>query len=528
MKTKIGATLALSLLIAAGCENNIQLNKNATNEEMMLEQKQEKKEWKAIDTKIQANTDKLTYEIINEQEIFTKPFPEVYQDVEGILTFRSGPLRNNASIGSAKISKETLEKKWTFQTSSSPEWGGGAGWVGQASVIKWKKQEMKIMNLYPEFKNKENFKEVVYASLDGRIYFLDFETGKQTREPINIKNPIKGSVALDPRGYPLLYVGQGIPQTGQIGYRIFNLIDGSLLEFIPGIDPYAYRGWGAFDGAALINKDEDAMVIAGENGIMYSIKLNTTYLPEQSKISIDPVVSKYRYQQKNNAYQGMENSIAVYKNIAYFADNGGGVQAFDLIKRKPIWVNEPYDDTDATIAVEEIDGEPYIYVGSEIDKQGSKGISRIQKLNGLDGTVIWEKEIPGFSLVGDDPVNGGMLATPIVGEGPLEGQIIFNISRYKTFNGGLLISYDRNTGEENWRWEMPNYSWSSPVAVYSKDNKAYIIQGDSVGNMNLLNDKGELLEQINLGANIEASPIVVDNEIIVASRGGQIFNISIK
>lgn len=528
MKARIGATLALTLLLSTGCENNIQLNQKTKNEETNIEEKQEKPEWKTINTVIQTNTEKLTYEIFNEQEIFTKPFPEVYQDVEGILSFRSGPLRKNASIGYPTITEETLEKKWVFQTSSSPEWGGGAGWVGQASVINWKKKEIEVMNLYPDFKNKDSLKEVMYASLDGRIYFLDFETGKQTRQPIDIGNPIKGSVALDPRGYPILYVGQGIPQTGQIGYRIFSLIDGSLMKFIPGIDPYAYRGWGAFDGAALIDKEQDAMVIAGENGIMYTIKLNTSYKPEESKISIDPVISKYRYQQKNNAYQGMENSIAVYKNIAYFADNGGGVQAFDLIKRKPIWVNEPYDDTDATIAIEEKDGNPYIYVGSEIDKQGSKGISRIQKLNGLDGTVIWEKEIPGFSLIGDDPVNGGMLASPIVGEGPLEGQIIFNISRYKTFNGGLLISYDSETGEENWRWEMPNYSWSSPVAVYTKDNEAYIIQGDSVGNMNLLNHKGELLDQVNLGANIEASPIVVDNEIIVASRGGQIFSISIK
>ena len=136
---------------------------------------------------------------------------------------------------------------------------------------------------------------------------------------------------------------------------------------------------------------------------------------------------------------------------------------------------------------------PYIYSGSEIDKQGSKGVARIQKLNGLDGRVMWEKKIPGFSLLGDSPVNGGVLGTPIIGEGPLKGQVIYNISRFKTFNGGLLISLDKETGEEVWRWEMPNYSWSSTVAVYTDNGKAYFVQADSVGNIFLLNESGKTL-----------------------------------
>ena len=196
--------------------------------------------------------------------------------------------------------------------------------------------------------------------------------------------------------------------------------------------------------------------------------------------------------------------------------------ALDIIKKQPLWSNNPFDDTDATIVIDEEKENPYIYSGSEIDKQGSKGVARIQKLNRLDGSVMWEKKIPGFSLLGDSPVNGGVLGTPIIGEGPLKGKVIYNISRFKTFNGGLLISLDKEIGEEVWRWEMPNYSWSSTVAVYTDNGKAYFVQADSVGNIFLLNESGKVLHSISLGANIEASPIVVDNQIIVATRGGQI------
>ena len=267
----------------SGCEtlvNSDETQIEAEEKGEEVEEKEEREKWGLIETKVSANVQKINDEWSNNEIIFTKPFPKEYQDVEGILTFRGDPFRNNAFIGNPSITMETLSKEWEFQTSFSPKWGGGAGWVGQASVISWEENEKDIMPISQEFKEKKDFKEVIYGSLDGKVYFLDLDTGKETREPIAIKNPIKGSVALDPRGYPLLYVGQGIPQTGEIGYRIYSLIDGSLLAFIPGIDSYSYRRWGAFDGAPLIHKEEDAMIIGGENGLIYFIKLNTSYKPE--------------------------------------------------------------------------------------------------------------------------------------------------------------------------------------------------------------------------------------------------------
>ncbi|MFZ5967309.1 MAG: PQQ-binding-like beta-propeller repeat protein [Bacillota bacterium] len=455
-------------------------------------------------------------------------FPKEYSDMEGVLSFRGNNFRDTASYGIADVQEKKLEILWAFKTGSR-SWGGGAGWTGQPSIIKWPEEIRKIMNIQDEFKEKENFVEVVSPSLDGKIYFFALESGKQTRDPIDIKNPIKGSVALDPRGYPILYVGQGIPETGEIGYRIFSLIDGKLLFFIKGIDPFAYRGWGAFDGAPVINRNTDTLIMGGENGLFYNIKLNTALDIENKHIEMNPEVMKYRYKVKDNAYQGIENSVAVYKNFAYFADNGGSIQAVDLTTMKPVWVLEKIDDTDATITIEVEEDTPFVYTGTEVDKQGTKGNAHLRKIHGLTGETIWEKEYHCISLQGEKPVNAGLFATNIIGKHDIENMVVFTLARYNKFHGGLMLALDKKTGEEVWRWEMPNYAWSSPVSIYDSEGKSYIIQGDSTGTIFLLEGKtGEILSQINVGVNIESSPAVFNDILVIASRGGKIFGIKIK
>lgn len=455
-------------------------------------------------------------------------FNNEYTDIEGILTFRGNNLRNKPSYGYAKIEIKQLNIEWSVSTGSS-SWGGGAGWTGQPSIIKWPKEMKKFMNIDEKYKNDDNFTEVIYASLDGKVYFIDLQTGKQTRKPININNPIKGSLSIDPRGYPLLYVGQGINETGEIGYRIFSLIDGKLLYFLNGNDSKAYRGWGAFDGSALINRETDTLILGGENGLFYNIKLNANYNKENGQISINPEIIKYAYEINDNSYQGIENSAAVYKNLAYFADNGGGIQCVDLMNLNPAWTFDGTDDTDATLTVEVEEGVPYIYTANEVDKQGTSGTTYLRKLNGLNGKLIFEKPYKAMSLIGKNPVNGGVLATNIVGKNRLSNMVIFSIARYKKFNSGLMAALDKQSGEEIWTLEMPNYAWSSPVDVYDKDGKGYIIQCDSAGYIYLIDgESGTILNKIKVNNNIESSPAVFENTMVVAERFGKIYGIRIK
>lgn len=510
----------------------LNIDKTSSVDEKKNEDSQSIEQYKKVyDTvKISSMLRQIRYESKGQEALQREEqvFPEVYTDIEGILTFRGDNHRSTAAWGSAKLQDNKLEKLWEANTSYR-SFGGGGGWTGQPAVIRWPEEISKMMNIKEKFKAMQDFTEVIFASLDGKIYFFELQTGEQTREPIDIKNTIKGSAAVDPRGFPLLYVGQGLDESGKIGYRIFSLIDGKLLYLLSGYDSFAYRGWGAFDGAPLINKDTDTMILGGENGLLYKVKLNTVFNQEEKTISVAPSVSKYHYKIDGSKYQGIENSVAVHNDMAYFADNSGSIQAVDLNSLRPLWTAAKADDTDATITIKIEEGIPFLYTGCEVDKQGSKGLSIIKKINGLTGEIMWTKEYPCYSILGDHPVNGGMLASNVIGKHSIEGCAIFTLARYGALNKGLMVALDCKDGSELWRWEMPNYSWSSPVDVYDEAGNAYIIQGDSAGKLHLLDGKiGVILDSIALNANIESSPVVFENYIVVATRGGKVYGVKIK
>ncbi|WCN39449.1 PQQ-binding-like beta-propeller repeat protein [Aneurinibacillus uraniidurans] len=453
--------------------------------------------------------------------------PQDVPTIEGILTFRGNAQRTMPSFGTIE-SATSLTQLWQAQTSRS-SWGGGAGWTGQPAIVRWPDRTRDMMNLYAEFKNRPNFTEVIYASLDGRIYFLDLATGKPSRPPILIRNPIKGSVTLDPRGYPLLYVGQGIPETGKIGYRIFSLIDQSLLYFLDGKDQLATRKWGAFDGAPLIHGDTDTMILGGENGLIYNIKLNTTFNRTTPSITVKPTITRYRYKVADQKEIGTENSLSAYKNYVYFADNSGTIQCLDITTMKPVWMAPGRDDTDATLTVEEEQGRPVVYTGCEVDKQGTTGTAFIRKLDGLTGKVLWEKTYPCFSLKGSRPVNGGVLATNIVGKQKAADRVIFTLARYHEFNSGLIVALDKKDGHEIWRQLTPAYAWSSPVDLYDAAGNMYILQGDSAGMLRLLDGaNGTERTRLSLNANIEATPAVFNGTAVIATREPYIYGIHIQ
>ncbi|MPN45992.1 hypothetical protein SDC9_193571 [bioreactor metagenome] len=107
--------------------------------------------------------------------------------------------------------------------------------------------------------------------------------------------------------------------------------------------------------------------------------------------------------------------------------------------------------------------------------------------------------------------------------------VIYNLARCGGFGKGLLTALDKSSGEEIWRLELPNYSWSSPVDVYTKDGDGYLILCDSSGRMYLIDGlTGWVLDNIDLGANVEGSPAVFENMAVVGTRGQKIFGIIIR
>ncbi|MGL5149872.1 MAG: PQQ-binding-like beta-propeller repeat protein [Clostridium sp.] len=472
----------------------------------------------------------LNYNIIGNENIAQNiVFQDEYTKLEGITTFRGNHYRNSSSYGTINMSERKLEEAWKYQTGTS-SWGGGAGWTGQPAIVKWPNDIKMSMNIKDEFKQQEDFVEVIYSSLDGCIYFLDLKTGKPSRNKIVVGNPIKGTLSIDPRGLPLLYVGEGINESGVVGFNIYSLIDGKKLYELSGTDKDSYRGWPAFDSSSIIHGESDTVILGGENGILYIIKLNSKFDKEQNKIDINPEITKYRYKMGSALGRlGIENSVAIYANLVYFSDNNGYINCIDLNTMKPVWTINGGDDIDASITIEVENKTPYIYCGTEVDHQGVKGNSVLRKINGFTGEVIWNKSFFCESIVGDNATNGGLLATNVIGKNKIDDKVIFSLARNKGFNRGVTYALNKKTGEIEWEREFDNYMWSSPVDVYDKDGNGYIIQCDSAGYMWILNGTdGTVIDKILLDGNIESTPTVFNNMIVVATRNGSIYGVKIK
>ena len=87
--------------------------------------------------------------------------------------------------------------------------------------------------------------------------------------------------------------------------------------------------------------------------------------------------------------------------------------------------------------------------------------------------------------------------------------------------------YDKNTGEEVWKFQVSGYTWCSPLAIYDGSGKAYIVVCNSNGDVYVLDGKGNKLDSINLESNIEASPVAFGNYIVIGTRIKGIFGLKI-
>ena len=452
-----------------------------------------------------------------------------YTDVEGVTTFRGNNYRDSAAYGNIPDDPEEMEIVWSVAVSQIDDWGG-VGWTGQCAIVRWPEEVVRIMNVREEKKGGP-LTEVIYATLDGRVYFLDLYDGQATRPAINIGAPIKGSVTVDPRGYPLLYVGQGIPEANghsvDIGTRIFSLIDQQLLFFLDGDDSFAQRSWYAFDAAPLVDGKTDTMLQVGENAILYLVKLNTDYDPEAGTISIDPKVDRYVFRSRVSDQPGMENSLAVYNDYGYFVDNSGLLQCVDLNTLTCVWAGDTGDDTDATIVLEEeADGTVALYTATEREHSASYDENAyLRKINALTGEMLWKLPVKVYTSEGNE---GGSFATPALGKGEL-GDLIFAHMTRTPDDGATLMAVDKESGEVVWRVAMGSGGWSSPVCVYDASGKGYVLVGSSSGALRLYDGRtGRIISICDLEGNIEGSPAVFEDMLVVGTRGKRIFGVRIK
>lgn len=439
---------------------------------------------------------------------------DMYDSVPGILTFRGGPYRDFPKHGKVAGRPESISVDWTFKTAFDTTktpygiWGGGTGWTGPPLLADWPDDLTG---------NSTTNKEIIVASLAGELYFLDYSTGQPSRNTIDVFNVIKGTPSLDPTLNGNLYVGQGVEINPPFGAMVIDLHKDAITHFVPK-DPKAWRGWGAYDSSPI--RVGQFLFRLGENGTIYK------YLVEQGTLSLH---STLRYRIKGKKAPGIESSPAIYRNYGYFTDNSGNVICFNLNNLKPVWRYDNHDDNDATPVLCEEMGIPYLYTSCEVDKQDSIGFSHFIKLNALTGEKVWENKIAcqkAFS--GEKWSDGGMFSTPLPGIGDCSNYIFTCIVTHIPAFKGIFMAIDKNTGKTIYSIDLKRYAWSSPVPMLDSEGKMYIFAADCWGYVYLIEGvTGEVLLTQKVGINFEGSPIIVDNTVIIGSRGDEIYKISI-
>lgn len=464
--------------------------------------------------------------------------PERYTELEGIVTFRGDNFRSGAAYGTAAVSSKTLTKVWSKSTSGLSDTDGtywsGSGWTGQPLIVKWPEATRKnISAMYDWAREKEGLVEVIYATLDGHVYFYELTSGEYTRDPLNLGFNYKGAGALDPRGYPILYVGSGVDSVnGRSRVKVVNLIDNSVMFEFGHNETFANRGWHMFDSSPLVSAETDQLIYPGENGILYIIHLNTKYNEQTGELSVDPdniVKWKYNGVRSGSRYWlGVESSAAIINNYIFLADNGGNIMCLDLNTLKLVWVQDVLDDTNCSPVVDVEDGHPYIYISTSFHygwRSYSTAEIPIFKIDAETGEIVWRTDYTCYTV---QDLSGGVQGTIAVGKNKLSDMIFVPVARTPGASSGTLAALKKDTGEVIWEKETSMYSWSSPVDFYDADGNGYLLYCNSGFNMFLIDGKtGEQLDYMNLGGNIEASPAMYGNYAVVGTRAMRTYCIQV-
>lgn len=373
------------------------------------------------------------------------------------------------------------------------------GWTGQPVV----------------YERADGKTELVFGAYDKAVHFVDGETGESLRTPFQTGDIIKGSVTLDPDGYPLIYFG-----SRDNLLRIVAL-DRDTPERMWRLDAAAVDGIWNNDWDSNPSIIDDIMYQGGENGWFFAFELNREYL-EDGLVNVDPrlLVAMPGYNDdlisKSGRNVSIESSVVAYEDRVYFGNSGGRVLGLDVSNirqgRAPI-VFDYYagGDIDATIVVDE---EGYLYVAIEHEPSQMNSVERnrnleVGQLVKLDPYTDGDPRIWGLDLTaGND--DAGIWSTPALHEDLL----------YVNTHNGELLAVDAQDGTVVWSDLVGWHSWSSPVIVEDQLVVATCI-GDLRG-YSLDDPRAPRLEWVveGNGACLEATPVVWDGAIYLGSRDG--------
>ncbi len=426
--------------------------------------------------------------------------------VEGLLTFRGNPTRSWYGRGPVPQDPKVI---WTFNIGCSnstvggePKQWCGSGWTGQPAIF------------HPPGDAEQWW--LAFGGYDRNVNFLDPATGATVYPPYATDDIIKGTITIDPDGFPLLYTG-----SRDNFFHVAALDRPEPLSLwklsSDAVKPTLWNN--DWDGSALIV--DDYLFEGGENSRFFIVKLNRAY-DAAGLVTVDPeiVFSAEGWDSDLLAAVGndvsIENSVAISGDTVYFANSGGLVQGWDIGGLKDgatpervfrFWVG---DDTDASIVIDDVG---MLYVGSEYERGNSRSeeLGQIIKLDPSkpDDPLVWSRE----ARTGLD---SGVWATPALHQDML----------IVATDDGRVLGLDRATGDERWVLNLPGPLWQSPVVV-----DGVLLQGDCNGVLHAFDISDTSVNplklwELELGGCIESTPAVWDGRIFVGSRNGTFYALS--
>jgi putative pyrroloquinoline-quinone-binding quinoprotein len=423
--------------------------------------------------------------------------------VDGLLTFRGNPTRSYYGTGPMPAAPGVL---WQYPGSTmcslsedrgeTTEWCG-TGWTGQPAVFE-----------------REGRTWVVFGAYDRAVHFVDAATGEDILPKFPTGDIIKGSVTVDPDGFPIVYTGS---RDGYFRAIAIDRPEPTELWSLAATDVSPTMWNDDWDSSALVLGDY--LFEGGENSQFHIVKLNRGVGPD-GLVTVAPelVFNTPGWDDELLGAVGsevsIENSVAISGDTVYFANSGGLVQGWDISGLRTgagpparvfrFWTG---DDTDGSVVV---DAEGMLYVGSEWERHNGRAteVGQMAKLDphNPDNPLVWSQH--------DDGVDkAGVFSTA----GLYEDLVI-----YTTYTGRAL-GIDRVTGAVRWVKSLPAPLMGSPVIV-----DGVWLQGDCGGVLHAYDVRNTAVDPpelwaVELGGCIESTPAVWKGRIYVGTRSGRVF-----
>lgn len=426
----------------------------------------------------------------------------------GLTMFRGNPTRTYYGAGPVPDAPQVA---WTYPDSAmcsqsvnkgeTAVWCG-MGWTGQPAL--WERED--------------GVTELIFGAYDRSLHFVDAQTGTDLRSEFPTGDIIKGSVTIDPDGYPLLYTGSRDNKL-----RIIALDRDEPTE-LWSLDAYAVDGiWNDdWDGNPLII--DDIMYEGGENGWFFAYQLNRGY-DTGGDVTIDPQLlfstrgwTQEELNDLGDEEVSIENSIVAYEDRVYFGNSGGRIVGLDVSDVRNGDVPIVFDywaggDVDPTLVV---DADGYVYASIEYEpaQMGAFETARqdeVGQLVKLDPYTDGDPRIWGVDL-STPGEESGVWATPALHDGIL----------YTNTHQGSTIAVDTASGEIVWQDGTAGWhSWSSPavvddtliVATCVGELRAYSLEDPRAPSRTWAVPVGE-------GSCLEATPAIWKGTIYLGSRDG--------